>query len=397
MLLGQIAAAFFLVAQAGASVPQAKSEFPQVYEEITVGIKQNYYARDQRRKFVDDALSKHRTKAAAAKTREEFSGVVNEMINEFGDSHFDFFPSTEQGYYLMENLVEDPGRMPHIGMWFGDEERICSFTGRKILMVMNGADGLKFGVRKGDYIVGMADGSRFEPIESLRGKDKVEVRVARPGPQPLLSTKTLTLSVRTQSVAEMFLEAMEKSERIITSGKYKVGYVRLWALMKPEFREEFGRALKSEFKDTDALIVDLRDGFGGSPSYIAEMLGATVEDRYWGRKTKKLYSRHVVVLTNGGTRSAKEMVAYYLKEGKRAFVIGQRTAGHVLGARPIRVSDWAMLEVPASDVTAGPDRLEKIGVAPHLEIADGILDGKDLILDRALQHLREYLEKERAA
>jgi carboxyl-terminal processing protease len=94
------------------------------------------------------------------------------------------------------------------------------------------------------------------------------------------------------------------------------------------------------------------------------------------------------VLINGGSRSAKEILSFILKSSHRATLIGTTTAGNVLGTSPIRISDWAYLEIPVVDVSIDGVRLEKNGVQPDIMVPDGFdKAGKDVVIERAVQFL----------
>jgi carboxyl-terminal processing protease len=135
-------------------------------------------------------------------------------------------------------------------------------------------------------------------------------------------------------------------------------------------------ALKGPLKNTDALILDLRDGFGGRPYGFAEPF------------LRRSERRPLAVLINGGTRSAKEVLAHEFKKKGRGTLIGSTTAGHVLGTWPIRIADWAYLEIPMTEVKLDGVRLEGRGVDPDVEVPrESDASGRDLILEAAMVHL----------
>jgi carboxyl-terminal processing protease len=96
-----------------------------------------------------------------------------------------------------------------------------------------------------------------------------------------------------------------------------------------------------------------------------------------------------VVLINGGSRSAKEILSYAFKKSRRGFLIGQTTAGNVLGTFPKRINDWSFIEIPQVDVTVQGTRLENHGVEPDFSLPSELdADGKDLDYQAALRKLR---------
>lgn len=78
----------------------------------------------------------------------------------------------------------------------------------------------------------------------------------------------------------------------------------------------------------------------------------------------------VYLLTDKGTASASEPLAYLLKTSKRATLVGERTAGAMLTALPHTVGDGWLVTVPEADfVTADGVRLEGKCVEPDIKIA----------------------------
>ena len=50
-------------------------------------------------------------------------------------------------------------------------------------------------------------------------------------------------------------------------------------------------------------------------------------------KTTVGFSKPVIVLINKGSRSGKELLAYYFKRTGQAILLGEHTAGHVAAGR----------------------------------------------------------------
>lgn len=81
-----------------------------------------------------------------------------------------------------------------------------------------------------------------------------------------------------------------------------------------------------------------------------------------------VFSGNIFVLTNGGTGSTCEPIAYMLKESKRATLIGEKTAGAMLSGTPFAISGKYKLFMPIADFyTYDGVRLEGMGVTPNIE------------------------------
>lgn len=370
-------------------------DFGKLWDDCVRAIGSRYYARTAKKDQMQALFAKYAEQAKAAKSRDEFVRAMDAMILEFGDSHFDFLPNTKQGFYLMEELGGKKAEMPHIGAWFqpaGD--------GYTVTMVLDGMQAEKAGLRKGD-LIRTIDGEPFTPITSLiaRVGKKAKVQAVRNG-------KPFEVEVEPAMAGPlaMFLDATRNSVRIIESNGRKFGYIHLWTMANDTFRNALSGAVYGRLRDTDAMILDIRDGFGGRPEGYGDpffrpevMLEWKVSDRA-GMKQLFGYQRPLVVLINGGSRSAKEVFSAIMKKSGRATLIGSPTAGHVLGTSPFRVSDWAHLEIPMVDVIVDGQRIEAAGVAPDVALPKEFDEsGTDLYLQTALKTLAEQLARKRAA
>jgi carboxyl-terminal processing protease len=342
-------------------------DFKKAWQEVDSLIRKGYYARVKRKAEMDRLLAKYAPQAKAAKTEREFDLAMDAMTREFGDSHFDFLTRAEPGYYLMDSLAkgEKAAPMPNFGAWLRPEG-----DGMTVQMVLDGSAAEKAGLRKGDILMAM-NGGRLDVLR-LKGQASVDL-LRRRGTEE----RVVNLAVKEQRGTEMFLEATRASVRVIPHEGRKIGYVHIWTMASPDFAATLVSALKGPLKDTDALILDLRDGFGGRPFGYEEPF-------------KELYKKPLVVLTNEGTRSAKEVVSHQFKQSKRGQLVGKQTAGHVLGTWPaILNGDWAYLEIPLVEYPSNGVRLEKNGVRPDVEVPEEYdADGKDLILSKGLDLLK---------
>lgn len=370
------------------SAQPVANDFKSVWDSVESRINSMFYAKSVRKEEVAKRLADCKPRAIAAKSKEEFSNIVNEMIDGFNDSHFEFLGNHMQGYFLFDCLArgEKAEPMPNIGAWFKKTK-----DGYKIQMLLNGLAAEKAGLRKGD-IIHSIDGEPFTPITSLikRSGSRASLVYQR-GTQKL----TTEVSVTTDYGLQMFRTASVASSKIIPVGDKKFGYFHLWT-QAPNggFREALENAILNRFAGhTDGMILDLRDGFGGvpdgfgapffMPGYTMEYSSASMKQkRYWG------YDKPLVVIINEGSRSAKEAFSQILKTSKRATLVGRNTAGAVLGTTPLRVCDWAYLEMPIVEVRLNGKTLEDVGVAPDVAVPVEFDDeGNDLFLKKAIEVL----------
>lgn len=348
-------------------------------------IERSYYGRESRKDEMMARLKEFGPLASKATSEGEFRDIMDRMIAEFKDSHFDLLTNEDQGYFLMDGLASrTPASMPEFGAWFRREP-----SGYAVQMVLNGSEAERAGLMKGD-IVSKVDGQPFSPIVALKPYvDKTVTLEIERGRE----THDVDVKVESEPALAMFLDATKKSVRVIDDHGKKIGYIHLWTQANDSFKNEVSNAVYGPLRNTDAIILDLRDGFGGRPEGYADPFfrpGVILDWKFTKGDMKELfgYSKPLVVLINGGSRSAKEVLSFILKKSHRATLIGTNTARNVLGTTPQRLTDWAYIEIPIVEVYADGVRLEGLGVAPHIEVPQEFdSGGHDLYVQRAIGFL----------
>lgn len=194
-----------------------------------------------------------------------------------------------------------------------------------------------------------------------------------------------------------------------SSEKYKflennIGYANL-AVLTPDDVP----AMMEKFKDSKAIIFDIRNYPQGTNFAIAEYLNPEPKDfvksidadlstpgRYIWRKedtpcgkiNPDYYKGNVILLVNEKSISHSEFTAMTLKVAPKATVIGSQTAG----ADGANYRFQIIKGIWSSFTTYGvfyPDKKEtqRVGIVPDIEVSStiaGIQQGKDEVLDRAI-------------
>lgn len=363
---------------------QQVPDFGKAWETVASGIRQTYYGRQSRKDEMERILGSAGPKAKAARSVEEFDAAVDGMILEFKDSHFDFLTRDEQGFYAFDEIMrrERAVPMPQVGAWFRSTPE-----GWVASMVLEGGAAEAAGIRQGDLVLSLA-GRPFSPVAALRPHvgQTVDVAWSRAGKRA-----EGKIAVGSSGAVSMFLKASRESAEVVLQEGRKIGVMRVWMLINDDFRNALSGFVYGQARDTDAFVLDLRDGFGGRPEGFADPFFRPEVKLDWtilGSTNRQLfgYQRPLVVLVNEGSRSAKEVLAYILKTSGRATLVGTRTGGNVLGTSPRPVGDWAYLEVPMVDLTVDGKRLEDVGVEVDVEAPDGFdAAGRDLALAKAVE------------
>ena len=196
-----------------------------------------------------------------------------------------------------------------------------------------------------------------------------------------------------------------------------IGYLKINGFLPPDEAGPTLAAAMAFLKNSDALIVDLRDNGGGDPQGVAMLVSylepsetlintfhrrdRPVSDQIWtlpyvpgGRWS---IDKPVYVLTSRKTASGAEEFAYDMQQLKRGTVVGEPTWG---GANPGKIEpidDHFAIFVPfgsAVNPISGTN-WEGVGVKPDIAVASA--DALDTAQQLALQKLLQGTTGQRRA
>jgi C-terminal processing protease CtpA/Prc len=325
--------------------------------------------------------------------------LVNRMLGELGASHTAYLTAEDAAYYDLADIFsgalrrELPRVFPEGEVSYVGIGAVTQTIAGKIFVygLPAGLPAERSGLKTGDEIVA-ADGAPFEPVKSFAGKAgqavALTIRRAAAGP-----TETLAVTPERIKPDEAYLKAIEGSARIIAAGGRKIGYIRMWSYAGREYQHALEEAITGgALKEADALIWDLRGGWGGAqPSYLDlfDPRGPVMTVTRRSGKANVVnarWRRPAVLLIDGGTRSGKEILAYGFKKYGFGPLVGTTTKGDVLAATAFMLSDNSLLELAVEDVRVDGERLEGRGVAPTIEVPFQLeySAGADPQLERAL-------------
>jgi carboxyl-terminal processing protease len=373
-----------------------------VFAEAWRTVQEHFYDPTLRGLDWSEVKARYRPLAAAATSAEERSAVINRMLSELGASHTKHYTPADPAYYQLLDIFagglrRDLRRLfpdgqvtyPGIGIFTRQLDGKLFISG-----VLAGLPAQKAGLMVGDEILA-ADGEPFHPLKSFAAKvgRGVTLAIRRRADGPPEQVIVVPERIKPN---EAFLKAMEESARIIDADGTKIGYIHVWSYAGTPYQQLLEREISSgKLKDADALVWDLRDGWGGAEAeYLYLFTGraptTTLINRD-GRKTtvNVAWRKPVAMLVNGGTRSGKEILAYGFKAYGVGEVIGERTAGAVLAGRAYLLSDNSLLLVAVADVLVDGQRLEGVGVMPTIPVPFPLAyaQGQDPQLDRAVEVL----------
>lgn len=289
------------------------------------------------------------------------------------------------------------GRFGGIGAFVTQAE-----DGSIILDPMEGLPADLAGILEGDIVVRVDDTEIAAEMTAGEVADLVRGEVGT----------TVILSLRREGQDELVVVEIERQEIPTPSVEWRmleeaegVGYARL-SIFSDRTDSELEDAL-DELEDLGmtSLILDLRGNGGGllgsSLDVASEFLGDGVilyqvekgkdEQVHKVRGGGKLVGAPLVVLVDGGTASASEIVAGALQDRDRAVLIGQTTFGKGSVQSVFDLSDGSSVHVTSAQwLTPDRNQISGQGLTPDFEVPisdEDRTEGRDPQLQRAIEYL----------
>ena len=249
--------------------------------------------------------------------------------------------------------------------------------GLKVVSPFDSTPAQKAGIQSGDIITKIDNlilstlTNPMEGISKLTGKvgETVDIVIVRDNKEiPFTLTKEI---IKIKSVRSDILEN-------------KYAYVRISAFQKDTTKElkETIDKLKSKNK-LEGLILDLRANPGGlldesvsvSDLFLNESTIVYTKDKqekknyFYAKDGDILKNLPMVVLINGGSASASEIVAGALQDNKRAIIIGEKSFGKGSVQNIIEFPDGNALKLTiARYYTPSGRSIQAEGITPDIEI-----------------------------
>lgn len=210
--------------------------------------------------------------------------------------------------------------------------------------------------------------------EQIRGPEGTQVTLlVKRGKEP---AKTYTITREKIEIKSVSTKAPE-----FVKIPDNLGYIRLSSFISRNATSEFEQALVENF-DKDGLIIDLRSNPGGlltNAIYIADMLldskviVSTVDREGYKDTTRAnqrtLTNQPIVVIINGGSASASEILSGALKDNKRAIIVGKKSFGKGLVQEINRLPGGSAMHITIQKyLTPNGTDINKKGIKPDYEV-----------------------------
>lgn len=301
-------------------------------------------------------------------------GAMKGMLSTL-DPHSEFMELTKY-----EELKQDTeGTYGGVGLQVGSRDNSLV-----VIAPMEDTPAFEAGILSGDRIV-QIDGkptdklTQGDAVKLLRGESgsKVVLTIARPSLQQPKDFTLTRADIRVFSVKDI------DNRREFPLGPEKIGYVRLTQFGERTADELEDALRKLETRGMTSLVLDMRGNPGGLldqavavcdkflekgqriVSTEARSRASEIDKRASGAgNARKL---PMVVLVNGGSASAAEIVAGCLQDLKRAIVVGEQTFGKGSVQSILPLNDGSALRLTtAKYYTPSHKQIHEKGITPDI-------------------------------
>ena len=272
-----------------------------------------------------------------------------------------------------------------------------------VIAPIEGTPADKAGLKSSDIILKINKKSTLnmtidEAVSIMRGKvgTPIDLTIVREGEAKPLNINIIRGIITIQSVY-----AKQINNDIL--------YIRVTSFDK-KVAGDVAKNIKKKTATTKGIVLDLRNNPGGLLDQAIELVDLFVDEGnivsqkgrdenenkiYTATKGKTLTKVPVVVLVNGGSASASEIVSGALQDHKRAVLVGQKTfgKGSVQVVLPISNEEAIKLTIARYYLPSGRT-IQAVGVTPDIDVVPGEVKTHKSAYSIKEADLKKHLEEE---
>jgi carboxyl-terminal processing protease len=231
----------------------------------------------------------------------------------------------------------------------------------------------KAGLKVGDIIL-KVDG------ESYEGKNSNDISnyIKNSGKSKIVLTVKRDSEEKDISINLSKVEIPHVSGKVIEQDNKKIGYIKISLFASNSYKQFKNKLDELEKSNIDDLIIDVRDNSGGYLSSVTDICNLfldkgkviyQLEDSKGKVKkkdtTKEKRKYDIVVLINGGSASASEILASAIKESYGGDIVGTNSYGKGTVQQTKKLLDGSMIKYTTQKwLTPDGNSINEVGVTP---------------------------------
>ena len=317
--------------------------------------------------------------------KEMINSAINAMLNYVGDPYTTYM-TTEEKDDLAEQLE---GTYKGIGV---------AINGSKIEAVTPDSPAEKAGLLVGDFILAV-DGEDVTEYDSAKiasliknsGKKSVTIKIVRGEEE-----KEFTIDLKELIVTAQAHKVIEGT---------KTGYIAI-SIFSNNIAEQFTIALEDlQDQGIENLIIDVRDNSGGylegaekiaskilMKNKLIYSLKSKKSSKEYRDKTEESLNIPIVVLINGNSASASEILAAALKDSYGATIIGTKSFGKGKVQQTYTLGDGSMAKyTSAMWLRPNGECVDGVGIQPDINVELEVNENNEVIADTQFNKAVEFL------
>ena len=292
-------------------------------------------------------------------------GAVEGMISSVGDT-FTSYSDTESTSSFDETIN---GSYEGIGCTVATlEDGTIS-----VIDMFDDSPSYKAGLKVGDVIL-KVDG------ESYEGKNSNDISnyIKNSGKSKIVLTVKRDNEEKDISINLSKVEIPHVSGKVIEQDSKKIGYIKISLFASNSYKQFKNKLDELEKSNIDDLIIDVRDNSGGYLSSVTDICNLfldkgkviyQLEDSKGKVKkkdtTKEKRKYDIVVLINGGSASASEILASAIKESYGGDIVGTNSYGKGTVQQTKKLLDGSMIKYTTQKwLTPDGNSINEVGVTP---------------------------------
>ncbi|MBP2638230.1 MAG: ctpB, partial [Firmicutes bacterium] len=292
------------------------------------------------------------------------AGAIKGMVKSLNDPHSIYMDAKT----FKEFMIETEGSFGGVGIVIGMKDKLLT-----VIAPIEGTPGEKAGIKSGDQIIKIdgqdtKDMALDEAVNKIRGQEGSKIVLTLMRGQEVQDYTLTRSNIQIKTVAGKMLEN-------------NIGYIRL-SMFNENTGNEFIRKLQElEKQGMKALVLDLRDNPGGllnesvkvASQFVPKGPVVSVVTRDGQRETHtsnlETTKYPVVILVNGGSASASEIVAGAAQDTGAGTLVGTKTYGKGSVQTVVRLDEGSAIKLTIAKYLTPKDRsINGVGIEPDIVV-----------------------------